>query len=267
MRCITYKNNLIKPNYGQFEEEVREMARDANNHPWRGGQGGFIKKIVFTIVGSLMAVAILVAALSQPADAYYAYFPSYDFGSLSWPGGSAGLTGALDVGSMTGFIGSVGSSLAVDSGSPYGHDVGLLTFTTGAYAGAGESWNFLSGGSFSIVGGISAMGLVPTTTLAYGTFGSVSIDVHQLPGGLFSDTVSGSFTGTLDDALAQHYGLSSTSVFGFMSFSFLVDMPLNPTSSFSLSSAPTNPVPVPSAFLFFAPGLAGLAAMRRRFKK
>jgi hypothetical protein len=235
-----------------------------------------MKKSIFTIVGFLMAVAFLVAALNRPADASYADFLSYDFGSLSWSGGSAGLAGALDVGSTTGYVGSVGSSLAIDSGSPYGHDVGLLTFTTGAYAGTGGSWNFLTGGSFTLSGGISALGLASTTTLLQGTFGSVSIAVQQLSGGLFYDTVSGSFTGTLNDALEQHFGLSSTSVAGEMSFSFFVDGPLG-SSGFSLSSADspgggsgsgsTDPVPVPSALLLFTPGLLGLAAIRKRFKK
>ncbi len=248
-----------------------------------------MKRITFIVVGFVMAVALLVAATSQRADAHFADFPSYDFGSLGWFGGNAGLEGALDVGWTTGFVGSVSNRLPIDSGSPYGHGVGLLTFTTGAYAGTGGSWNFLSGGSFSLVGGVSRLGLDSTTTLMHGTLSSVSIDVRPLAGGLFYDTVSGSFAGILDDVLARHYGLPSTSVSGFMSFSFLVDIPISPSDGFSFSSAdsptgggsptglgsptgvgmdvPTNPVPVPSALLLFAPGLVGLAAIRRRFRK
>ena len=38
-------------------------------------------------------------------------------------------------------------------------------------------------------------------------------------------------------------------------------------NDFAINRVNVNPVPIPGAILFFGPGLVGLAAVRRRFKK
>jgi len=103
-------------------------------------------------------------------------------------------------------------------------------------------------------------------------------------GGPFSQTVLGSIlTNTWytvnmsvdENALANtcilaggYYGSGTATASAWIDPTITVDstwLANNPGSQ--LVFATLNPVPVPGALLLFAPGLAGLAVIRRRFKK
>ena len=168
---------------------------------------------------------------------------------------------------------------SVDGWTLKGNDGGVWYPVTGSYFTGpvpdGNQILYLDGGSVS---------QTLSSVLTGGDTYTLSIDVgHRSDGSWSSDytiaLLAGSITlvsgGGFDPGagLWGAYTLSYTATAGSPSLgqSLAVELSLNSGSQTDFDnvtlSAAAAPVPLPSAFLLFGPGLVGLAAIRRRFKK
>ena len=182
-------------------------------------------------------------------------------GTLSYAGGIAPLIGlGIDVDDVVGLDTPSNSNVfSVCSSS-------TLDFETGASTGG---WNFGSGGTITITGGIDFPDATPDiaagSTLLEGTFNNAT--VIDLGSGSFEFQIAGgSFSDTKHPELLAFYGLPDIGYAGGLNISFSTtanaDDPF--TSNQILSGDVTNqpvPVPAPEAVWLFGSGLLGLVGL------
>ncbi len=238
-----------------------------------------MKKLTLSIFGLVLAIALLVAAPGQSAAAPMAMFTAAGSGYLSWAGPGTPLTGQVEVMEVTGFdsVFNVTMDSLIDSGSPYaGSTAGIMTFTTGNQIGTNFTW--AGGGSFSISGGSSDLGISTGSALLKGTGTLGEVTINVISGAPFLEVVFSSLSGSIHPTIAAAAGFGTTSVNGYMNIGFNSDTapsfagftfgsPSDPNVAILGSGVVANtPVPVPPSVLLLAPGLLGLVGMRKRFK-
>jgi len=207
--------------------------------------------LLFLISGTTHAAAVLDFGIKTPTA-----------GTLSYAGGIAPLIGSgIDVDDVVGLNTSKNANVLSICASC------ALNFETGGSTGG---WNFGSGGTITITGGIDFPDATPDiatgTNLLQGTFGSAT--VIDLGSGSFEFQIAGgSFTDTKHPELLAFYGLPDIGYAGGlnMSFSTTANAGDSFTSDQLFSGDVTNqPVPIPEAVWLFGSGLLGIAAIARR---
>jgi len=213
----------------------------------------------------LRALMLLAAALPVfvigSAPAAHAVPTSLDFnisgigsgGMICWDGPGTALSGSsIQV-----------SQITANNGQSLGITGGVLTFTSGANTGYSSSdWTFGPGGTISIQGNIGS----GAETLLSGTF--TSAEVILVSGTTYQITIGG-ITNTNSTDLTTYFGMPSGQYVGAITATTLNGSVSGSwfTCDTALSGDVTDdPVPLPAAGLLFAPGLAGLIAMRKRLR-
>lgn len=235
------------------------------------------------VMTSLMVArrtSVLVAALGAaltfavPARAAFLSFnlqPQTGDGRISYAGGSTALVGKnLGLASINGLDtpSHDKESLVVENGA--------LAFNTGPFTGttpdgtsvasAAKDWNFGSGGSVTLTGGIPALGIPAGSNLLSGTFSDPST-VRPL-GGNDLKVQGAAVLSDVNKQLAQYFGLQ-TGVMYTGGISTLFSAAGNAPSGFSSTGytagqVTTTPVPEPGTLALFALTLGCVAALRRR---
>lgn len=209
----------------------------------------------------ILAVLILgtVSALANAATIDFG-IEAPTSGTISYAGGNAPLIGSgIDVNSIVG----LGTTLNPDA--PIVCNACVLEFTTGANTGG---WDFGSGGTISIVGGVPSASIADGSTLLSGTIDSAS--VFDVGGGTLNFKIAGgSFTDTKHPDLLTYFGLPSVDYVGGLNISFssigtpAVGAAITSETIFS-GNVVNSPVPVPAAVWLFGSGLIGLVGVARR---
>ncbi len=192
---------------------------------------------------------------------------------------NAPTSGSVSYGGIGG--GLVGSNIDLDNvvgtSTPLNNNVTstclncVLNFTSGLNTSAGSGlWQFASGGSITITGGIDFAGSTPDistgSTLLSGSFGSAFVQDLGAPG--FRVTF-GNFTDTKHASLLSYYGLPGGTYNGALSLLFTAQNsgPGNAFTSTSMIGGNISniaAVPVPAAAWLFGSGLLGLYSVARR---
>jgi hypothetical protein len=186
-------------------------------------------------------------------------------GSISSAGGGAPLVGTnIQVDAV------VGDSTPANAGVPGSCLSCMLNFTTGGLTSSGGgSWNFGSGGTVTITGGVdlpSAPDIALGSTLLTGSFNSATVVDLGFQNFMIS---FGTFFDTKHPDLLAFYGLAPGTPFeGAFSLTFNSLNP-SPTGAFASTSILNGNVvnavvPLPAAVLLFGSGLAGLLAAKGR---
>lgn len=215
----------------------------------------FLKPLIYMI----SVTALFVSASTNAAQIDFGV-KSPTGGSISFAGGTASLIGTgIDVDDIVG----LGTPLN-SGGTPIVCDNCKLSFTTGSHTG---SWNFGSGGSIQITGGVSAAGITDTSSvLLSGTFDNAVVI------NLTSKIAAGAFLDTKHPDLLAYFGMPSGGYAGGLNLSFNMQQPPAPiiggafNSSVVLTGDIVNApvVPIPAAVWLFVSGLFGLVGMARR---
>jgi len=181
-------------------------------------------------------------------------------GTISYEGGAASLIGSgIDVDSI------VGLDTPSNSGTPVTCNACILEFTSGANTG---DWDFGTGGSINIVGGVSDASIGGGSTLLTGTFDSASVFV--VGGGTFNFKILGaSFVDQKHPDLLAYFGLPAGDYLGGLNISFSMNGSPSVGDAFTSNqlfsgNVVNSPVPVPAAVWLFGSGLLGLAGIARR---
>jgi hypothetical protein len=220
------------------------------------------------LFGAILA-GIAVAGLAPPARAQ-----SLDFelnvpgsGTISYAGGAAPL-----IGSGIGSLDVTGLSTPANAGVKELIQGGVLDFTTGAHSSStATSDNFSGGGTVTLKGGVSSLGIAAGTTLLSGTFVNATVSTFignvALTVAVISDHV--------DATLAAFYGLPGGPTWpysgGFNLTINLASGSVGNGAGFSGSGGSgdlqTFPLPEPGSLAMAGIGLFTLGAYRLRRRK
>jgi hypothetical protein len=239
------------------------MGRKANKSSYLKGEKLMNKKVFFTIfvLISLIVLPFVANADSSPLDFALDFDVNSGAGGIiSYGGGDNSLQGInITVDSVMATIGDADpfATLIISNGK--------LNFTSGGHT---NGWNWGSGGTITITGGIHYLNLeIPdNTVLLSGSFNSANIEGA---GDTFKVATS-DFTDSKNEVLASYFGYGPNGWLGNFNISFeATGSEGNPFESTQIHSGGVNntPVPIPPSVLLLAPGLAGLIAVRRRIKK
>jgi len=229
------------------------------------------KKVKLTIIniGEMMKTVNIGAALIVGLLSISANAATIDFGigaptpgTISYAGGSTSLIGSgIEVDTIVG----LGTTLNPDT--IFDCDTCVLGFTTGTNTGG---WDFGSGGTISILGGVTAAGIAVGSTLLSGTFDSAS--VIDVGGGTLNFKITGgSFLDTKHPDLLTFFGLPTGDYVGGFNISFSTSGTPSVGDAFTSNElfsgdVVNSPVPVPAAAWLFGSGLLGLVGIARRKK-
>lgn len=192
-------------------------------------------------------------------------------GTISYDGGTGNPLVGIDIG----IVDIIGLDTPANAGVTATCANCLLNFTTGNYTGfAGDTWNFLAGGSVSITGGIDFPDMTPDisagSNLLTGTFTSAQLHDHIVtqPGEFHLHIDANTFTDSKLSALTDFYGLPGGEYTGAMVITFQTDTGISPGTAFTSNiinsgSVINQPVPVPAAVWLFGTGLLGLMGVAR----
>jgi len=159
--------------------------------------------VLFAI--ALLSAQVAVRASGTPATDWYLG----SSGTYSWAGGSSALMGA-----NLGIQDVVGNGTPLFNGQAFSITDGLMNFTSGAYNGvAGSTWSWGPGGTFNVMGciaGVTATSCTGSNNVVLLSDDFQSITIVPIGGSNF-DIEFGQISGTINAAVASHFGLSSTS--------------------------------------------------------
>jgi hypothetical protein len=182
----------------------------------------------------MVLIPVVFWSARMPARASSAatdWYLSSGGGTYSWAGGSSALIGtnlAMQYVLGNGTQSNNGQSLSITDG--------LMNFTSGAYNGTvGSTWSWGPGGTFSVTGCIAGV----TTTSACTGSNNVTLlsdDFESISivgiGGSDYDIEFGQIEGTVNSAMAQYFGLSSTT-FSMSNFITVSDSTASPGTAFT----------------------------------
>lgn len=229
----------------------------------------------------LFAITAILVGTSLSAQAA----PQLDFNmnathpagaSISYAGGTTPLVGVnIGVDEVVGLSTPLNNNVTLDLSGPLvpGEPLDLngdavLSFTTGNLtAVVGSTYFFGGGGSISIVGDVSAIGIPAGTTLLTGTFTSAQV---VAAGGTFKVTIA-TFLDVKDERLAAYYGLAGAPGWlGQMNLSFnAAGTPPNGFQSSSVLSGDVinTPLPEPTSLALLGMGVMGMMGYAARRRK
>jgi hypothetical protein len=207
---------------------------------------------------TLLAVSAVAALWCQPGHAFF-YEP---FQQAPGTSGSADLSGLSYQTSIPGEPSAVGAyisgnetyTLSTTGTLTVGYQYSgiLMKLTAGTYNMSAYFNDYISADN----GNITLTGVTLTSTVDGQSVQAVYDGSAGLP--LW---VTGSKSGLLTVSSTDYYSLTQT---------FLATFDVGQAGTISITAPDTtsiSSVPIPSALLLFAPGLAGLAALRRKFRK
>jgi hypothetical protein len=218
------------------------------------------KKGFFTV---LILISLLVLPFVAHADSSPLDF-SLDFDIISGAGGIVFYWGGNNpLQGMNIKVERVTATLGEDPFDMLDISNGKLNFTSGAHT---TGWNWGSGGTITITGGIPDLDIPDDTVLMSGYFNSANV---QGSGYTFKVTTS-NFSDSKDKTLASYFGYGPDGWQGDFNISFKANgsegNAFQSTKIYSGNVVNIPSVPIPSSVLLLVPGLAGLIAVRRRIK-
>jgi len=171
-----------------------------------------------------------------------------------------------------------GIGTPINSGVVLPITFGDVDFTTGNFSGtSGNQWFFGGGGSLTVKGAISTLGLPAGTSLITGVFTNVSVTQIPVTYGGFTvynfDVAVAGFQDEKNSALLQYFGYpANASSDGNFNLSFLTAGFVKPGDAFTsisvLSGDVVNfPVPLPPSMLLLGTGILGLVGLGWRRRK
>lgn len=218
-----------------------------------------------------LALAVTAAFWSGQATAAMISFTLDAQGGnsrISYGGGGSPLEGK-DIG----VVSLKGIGTPVHAGDTIAVEKGSFTFTTGPSADTNKSgplimWNFGSGGSLTLAGGIPSLNIPDGTPLLTGTFNGVS-KVVPLDGNADLKMDGGAFVNVVDSRLAAYLGLPTKGVKYTGGVSTYFAAPGSAPGAilstvFSSGTVTTQPVPEPGTLAVFTLALGGAFAWHRR---
>jgi hypothetical protein len=222
-------------------------------------------RVTAIVTACALHVTVINSALG--AGLQFNLATSQSPGGLSYAGGSTPLTGSgIDIVDIT------GNDTVSNNGTTVTCSNCMLDFTTGNYTSfSNETWNFLSGGTVSISGGIDFPGgttdVIDGSTLLSGVFTSAQVHDHT-QGELHLHIDGATFTDTKHSALTDFYGLPGGQYTGGMTITFQTEDGITPGTAFNSNiinsgSVINQPVPIPAAIWLFLSGILGLLGLAK----
>jgi hypothetical protein len=225
-----------------------------------------MKKII-----AALSLALLLAAGTANADMYI----DMNIGSPQPNNASVSFDGVNSdplIGSNISVAYLLGNETPSNSNTQIALQNAVLNFSTGAFVSlTGNTWTFGPGGTISVTGGSSIMGISPSSTLLTGSFNQAT--VTNLGSGMYQfDIAGGTFSDTKNNLIYSYLGLPLNTVcFGGLNLSFTPN--INTTGdaiqsvnvlSGDIYNTPTPTTPIPAAAWLFGSGLMGLLGLKRR---
>ncbi|MFA7061815.1 MAG: VPLPA-CTERM sorting domain-containing protein [Pedobacter sp.] len=219
--------------------------------------GALLTATMVSLPGAANAAISIDYSISgnQPSDASIYYNPNVD---TTLHGVNLSVTGVRGNGTS----GHSGETLAITSGK--------LNFQTGSFTSqSGNTLNFGTPGSFTLTGGIAALGLSDPTILVTGHFTSASVTSIDLVGNFKFDIVGAGLEDSDNKNIYSYFGVSDDfTCTNALALSFTANHVNGGFTSSTITGgilvdSPT-PTPIPAAAWLLGSGLMGLVGVRRR---
>jgi len=147
---------------------------------------------------------------------------------------------------------------------------GNLTFQTGALTShTGNTYYFATPGSFTITGGIPALGLTNATSLVVGRFTSASVTYFPLYGNYQFDIVGAGLQDSDNKQIYSYFGIPAGSTFSnAFTLAFVASARNGGFTSTNITGGTLIgspvPTPIPAAFWLMGSGLLGVMGIKRK---